>query len=151
MLRTIAAGLLVIGLSGCGGDKPIPPEKSVGVTGTVTMDGKPLEKATVRFVPQAESGQGFGGSGLTDSAGKYELRSMAAEEEAVIGTPPGKYKVVISKMVKPDGTVADMMEPPMMSAARETIPLKYSDYSSTMLKEDVSSTGGTYNFDLKSK
>lgn len=150
MLRAIAAGIVLLGLSGCGGDKPIPPEKSVTVSGTVTMDGKPLDRATVRFIPQAEAGQGFGGSGLTDSAGKYELRSMAGEE-AVAGTPPGKYKVIITKLVKPDGSVADMMEPPMMSAAREIIPLKYSDYSSTMLKEDVSSSGGTYNYDLKSK
>lgn len=114
------------------------------------MDGKPLERATVRFVPLSGTEQGFGGSGLTDSAGKYELQSLVGEE-AVVGTPPGKYKVVISKMIKPDGTVADMSEPPIMSAARESIPLTYSDFASTRLSETVASSGGTYNFDLKSK
>jgi hypothetical protein len=60
-------------------------------------------------------------------------------------------QVVINKLVKPDGTVADVSEPPMMSAARETIPLQYSGFAVSKLTETVSTSGGTYNFDLKSK
>jgi hypothetical protein len=113
------------------------------------MDGKPLEKANVRFVPTSETEQGYGGSGITDSAGKYELSSLVGEK-AVVGTPPGKYRVIISKLIKPDGTVPDPMEPPIMSGASQTIPLQYSDFHQSKLDATVATSGGTFNFDLKS-
>ncbi len=149
VLKTIAFSLAVFCIAGCG-KGVVPPDPSVVVTGVVTMDGKPLPKATVRFVPEDGAKQGFGGSGVTDSAGKYELRSLVGEESAV-GTPAGKYKIIITKMIKPDGSVADMMEPPMMSAARESIPLRYSDTASSVLSETVSSSGGTFDFELTSE
>ena len=148
VLKAIAFGLAVFCIAGCG-KGVVSPDPGVVVTGMVTMDGKPLPKATVRFVPESTK-QGFGGSGVTDSAGKYELLSLVGEEAAV-GTPPGKYKVIITKMIKPDGSVADMMEPPMMSAARESFPLQYSDTASSILNETVSSSGGTFNFELTSE
>jgi hypothetical protein len=142
-------GMVCLFFAGCGETKP-DPDPSVVVSGIVTMDGKPLDRAMVMFIPMEGAKQGNGGSGLTDSSGKYELSSQVAEK-TVVGTPPGKYKVVISKMIKPDGTVADASEPPMMSAARESIPLQYSGFASSKLTETVSTSGGTYNFDLKSK
>lgn len=150
VLKVIGFGLAVFCIAGCGAKGVVPPDPSVVVTGVVTMDGEPLAKATVRFVPKEGAKQGYGGSGVTDSAGKYELRSLVGQEAAV-GTPPGKYTVIITKMIKPDGSVADMMEPPMMSAARESIPLKYSDTASSILSETVSSSGGTFNFELTSE
>lgn len=148
MLKAIGFSLAVFCIAGCG-KGVVQPDPSVVVTGVVTMDGKPLAKATVRFVPEDGAKQGFGGAGITDSAGKYELRSLVGEDAAV-GTPPGKYKVIITKMVKPDGSVADMMEPPMMSGARESIPLRYSDTASSSLTETVASSGGTFDFELTS-
>ena len=150
VLRIIAACLLSVCIPGCKGDAKPTPDASVIVTGIVTMDAKPLDKAMVTFVPVDGAKQGNGGSGFTDSAGKYELSSQVGEK-AIPGTPPGKYKVLISRMVRPDGTVADAMEPPMMTAAREMIPLQYSDYSGSTLTANVSTSGGTYNFEIKSK
>ena len=150
VLKVIGLSLAVFCNAGCGPQGAVPPDASVVVTGVVTMDGEPLAKATVRFVPKEGAKQGFGGSGVTDSAGKYELRSLVGEEAAV-GTPPGKYTIIITKMVKPDGSVADMMEPPMMSAAKESIPLRYSDTASSILNENVSSSGGTFDFSLTSE
>jgi hypothetical protein len=131
---------------------PIPKD-FVPVTGVVTMDGKPLDFARVAFVP-GEGGnvQGFGGTGSTDSTGKYELRSLAGNE-MVVGAPPGTYKVTITRLVKPDGTVMnpESMEPPMNSGAKSSIPMEYAATSSTPLSVTVSSSGGTYNFDLKNQ
>ncbi len=137
-------------LAGCGAEAKPDPDPSVVVSGVVTMDGKPLDRAMVSFIPMGGATQGNGGSGLTDSTGKYELSSQVGDA-VVVGTPPGKYKVLISKMIKPDGSVADPKEPPMMSAARESVPLKYSDFATGTLSETVSTSGGTYNFDLKGK
>ncbi|MDA1229378.1 MAG: hypothetical protein O2856_01265, partial [Planctomycetota bacterium] len=79
MLKAIGFSLAVLYIAGCGSNGVQPPDPSVVVTGVVTMDGEPLAKATVRFVPTEGQKQGFGGSGATDSAGKYELRSLVGE------------------------------------------------------------------------
>lgn len=135
---------------GSGGPQKVIPEKAVPVTGTVTLDGKPLDNARVTFYPSS-SAQGDGSSGTTDSAGKYELQSVFGSE-VVVGAAPGKYKVVISRMVRPDGSPMppDSQEPPIMSGAREGIALKYSGFSTTELSANVASSGGTFDFALKS-
>lgn len=153
MNRCCAVLFLCACLTGCSSDTSMPAPKSVvPVSGVVTMDGKPLDFARVTFVPQGGSEQSYGASGSTDSAGKYEMMSLVGNE-GIVGAPPGPYKVTITRMVKPDGTVVspDKMEPPMMSAARMSLPMQYGSTDTTPLEVTVSTTGGTYNFDLKSK
>lgn len=77
--------VLVLGLSGilgCG-EKAATGPVTAAVSGTVTLQGKPLAGATVTFVSEK-----FIGSGKTNAEGKYEL---------VQGAVPGKNKVTISK------------------------------------------------------
>ena len=154
-LRILAPVLSLFSLCllGCpqSGPQKVIPTSAVPVTGIVTLDGKPLANAKITFVP-TESSQGSGASGSTDSAGKYELRSLFGNK-SVVGCPTGNYKVVVSLMVKPDGSPmpADSQEPPMMSGARESLPLKYADFVSTQLTASVASSGSTFNFDLKSE
>lgn len=139
-------------LPGCSENTSMPAPKSVvPTTGVVTMDGKPLDFARVTFVPQGGSEQSYGASGSTDSAGKYEMTSLVGNE-GIVGAPPGLYKVTIIRMVKADGTVVspDKMEPPMLSGARMSLPMQYGSTDATPLEVTVSTTGGTYNFDLKS-
>jgi hypothetical protein len=38
-------------LAGCGGPEPDPRGQRVGVQGNVTLDGKPLSRATILFLP----------------------------------------------------------------------------------------------------
>lgn len=139
-------------LAGCSsaGPSKVVPDKSVPVTGVVNLDGKPLGNARVTFYPQeVEQGSGVA-SGFTDSAGKYELQSLFGDKK-VIGAAPGKYKVTISVMVRPDGSPLppDSQEPPINSGARESIAIEHSAFDRTELSASVSSTGGTYNFDVK--
>jgi len=144
--------LVSLVLVGCGqsGPQKVIPTSAVPVTGIVTLDGKPLASAKITFVP-TDNSQGSGAAGATDPAGKYELRALFGNK-SVVGAPPGNYKVVVSLMVKPDGSPmpADSQEPPMMSGARESLPLKYADFVSTPLLPSVASSGSTFNFDLKS-
>jgi hypothetical protein len=72
------------------------------VTGTVTLDGQPLEGASVVFVPAAFDAQAAGGSGdagiqqangQTDASGKFTVSCVAGE-----GAMPGTYKVAVSKL-----------------------------------------------------
>ncbi len=152
-VRFFSLSVILIGLAaGCGGGiEKAPVAGGVPVTGTVTLDGKPVGGCRIIYFPTLSS-QGDGASGTTDSAGKYELTSLLGNETAV-GAPPGSYKVVISRMLRPDGSALppDSQEPPMMSGARESIPIKYSDFNATQLSATVASSGGTFDFEIKSK
>jgi len=61
------------------------------VQGTVTLDGQPLEGATVTFVPAT----GRASSGLTDAAGYYTLHYT----KTIAGATIGQHRVMIQKMV----------------------------------------------------
>ncbi len=73
-------------LSGCGGSKLVPVE------GVVNLDGKPLEGATVVFLPDGVPGRPA--QGLTAGNGRFRL-STASEP----GAAPGDYKVLVTKTV----------------------------------------------------
>ena len=102
--------LIVLGLIvGCGGGADIG-----AVTGTVTMDGQPLEGASVVFVP-AVGGRPAGA--MTDAEGKFELNFSGGRK----GTLPGKNKVMISTAADPSETEDGTPIP----AKKETVPSKY--------------------------
>ena len=150
-LQCLFVLLLVLPVAvGCNsGPKKVIPDKAVNVTGTIKLDGKPLGNARVTFYPQqAAQGEGVA-SGTTDSTGKYELSSLFGDK-VVIGAAPGKYKVTVSQQVKPDGSILppDSQEPPIMTGARESIAIKHSAFDLTELTANVSSTGGTFDFDV---
>ena len=98
MRNTLSSGLciaalsFVIALSGCGGSGGGGP-KTERVSGIVTLQGKPLDGATVYFMTDK-----FSGFGKTNADGKYEL---------VQGAVAGQNKVYISKRKLPEGVNLD--------------------------------------------
>src|SRR5207237_104789 len=72
---------LLLSIAGCGGDSL----DRQAVSGTVTLNGSPLEKGNVSFQP-IEKGVGSGGKIVS---GKY---SIARKD----GPATGKYRVIIS-------------------------------------------------------
>src|SRR5262245_34491084 len=97
MRRFLLLSLLLV----VGGCKDSDTGDLVPVTGTVTLDGKDLANAVLRFEPTGET-KGQGGIGVTDASGKFAIKGRNGKE----GVPPGTYKVVISKLVMPDGSDA---------------------------------------------
>ena len=81
-------GVLVA--AGCSSNSVVYPEVA-DVVGVVTLDGQPLEAATITFVPEA----GRSSSGVTDSSGKYSLHYTGTIRGAMLGT----HRVMIKKMV----------------------------------------------------
>lgn len=74
------------------------------VTGTVHLDGKPLEGAMITFYPQIPAGadameKGGASAGLTDADGKYEL----IYNRDVKGAEVGKHLVYIETAVEGSG------------------------------------------------
>lgn len=91
-LLAIAASAVLV--SGCA--KDTGHRKTTGV---VTVDGAPIEGATIVFIPNVQGGES--GSAITDAQGAYSAVSGSVGE----GLLPGEYKVTISKretVVDPD-------------------------------------------------
>ncbi len=79
----VVAGILLVACSGCG-------SRMVKVEGRVTLDGKPLNWATVAFIPI--EGRGPSGNGLSDSEGHFRLTTFTTGD----GVPVGDYKVMVT-------------------------------------------------------
>src|SRR5688572_19493772 len=62
------------------------------VSGKVTLDGKPIGKLIVTFMPADEGTQMPPSNGTTDSEGRYTLRTSSGQ----IGAVPGLHNVMIA-------------------------------------------------------
>lgn len=123
--------IMLIGSAvGCGGNS-----KLGRVTGTVHMDGKPLQGATITFYPTSGGGYESGGAahGVTDEQGKYELRYSRQD----MGAEIGMHKVVIT--TAEDGGGGDYGP-----GKKETVPKKYNE--ATELTADVKSGSNVFDF-----
>jgi hypothetical protein len=145
---TVAAALL-LSLVGCNSSVDGPP--LVPAEGVVTLDDKPLASANVMLQPQGET-RGQAVYGKTDSVGKFAAASPDGKQK---GAAVGSYRVVISKLVKPDGTdfIPDPNSGPEDTGGfRQLLPSAYSDETKTTLTAEVPN-GGTKSlqFNLKSK
>jgi hypothetical protein len=114
--------VLVMSIAGCGKTGPeIAP-----VTGRITLDGQPLEKADIVFQPDGSKPPS---SDRADADGRYQL----AYKRGVMGGSVGANTVRIT--ISPD-VVAN---PP-------TIPARYNTDSE--LTKEVKSGQNEFNFDL---
>ncbi|MFO0863632.1 MAG: hypothetical protein U0744_03050 [Gemmataceae bacterium] len=116
--------LLVVGCSS--GDGIVP------VSGSIEMDGAPLEAATVTFIPM-DGVKGGGGVGGTDAAGKFVLMNPQGKS----GAFPGKYKVVVSKTSLTKKLVEGVTPTVVDGDMKEQIPAKYSNREKTELVETI--------------
>ncbi|MHC5537117.1 carboxypeptidase-like regulatory domain-containing protein [Singulisphaera rosea] len=131
--------------SGCGDGITLVP-----AAGTVTLDGKPLEGATLSFVPAMGNSVSTAGTDVTGPEGNF---SMTYNGRA--GLSPGKYKVMLSKTEEieskakkvPDVFAKASFEKKLMGMVKETIPPQ------KLEKEIDVPAGGAKDFalDFKSK
>ena len=134
LLRAAAGVATALLFLGCGpSDRP-----PIGtVTGTVTLDGKPLPGATVTYFPE----KGRMASGTTDESGRYEVMYLPDTP----GTVTGKNSVSI--------TLGDGEAPPVPEggkpAPRSSIPARYN--TDTELTADVQPGENTFDFKLESR
>jgi hypothetical protein len=143
-LYTAPLGLILLAFFGCSeatsGPALVPAE------GVVTLDGKPLAGVQVMFDPQGET-RGQRTYGKTDAEGKFAIAPPAGRK----GTPAGEYRVVMSKLVKPDGSdfIPDPKSGPEDTGGfRELLPPAYSDPAQTQLRAEIPA-GGTKSLEFK--
>ena len=134
-------------LGGCGKTSDTP--QVVPVNGTVTLDGKALADATVRFIPVDPKANG--GAGKTDAEGKYSIAHATN-----LGVVPGSYKVVIEQYKSRDGKTykieegMDIEQLKMQNLVQQALLPRYSDFSKTELTAEVSAgQPNVIGFDLK--
>lgn len=137
-------GIAVLAGSGCR-DPNLPV--LYPVSGTVTLDGKPLSNAGVMFLPRGNT-RGNACVGMTDENGKYILTS---ERDGGAGAPEGEFDVTISKMKDPPAGASPDQPAPAETGLEETLSPKYWDSAQTILTAQVPKGGTTINFELKSK
>ena len=132
-------------LCGCSGSA------ATKVTGSVTLDGKPLADAQVYFSPKEDLKQ-QGGVGLTGPDGKFEVMPDPRTKEML---KPGKYVALISKKVLRDGTLPQGEELGQAEAAgklHSAVPEKYGDPQQSPFTVDIQPGGNALPpFELKSK
>jgi len=147
--------LVVFSFTGCGGPKYPPTFKT---TGTVTLDGKPIEGATVSFYPD---GTNKPANGETDSSGQYLMSSFNKNDGATVGA----FRVTVQKQPKveyestPEGTPYDpsmeSSEPQSlkdMGQSENSLPKMYADPETSGLTATVvKGDSNVVNFELSSK
>lgn len=83
IIVSLTASLFAVG---CGGDLKVAP-----VSGTVTLDGSPLERASVLFEPD----KGRPSFGVTDGQGRYTLNYSMNERGAEVGACTVKISTAV--------------------------------------------------------
>jgi hypothetical protein len=133
--------VVVVFSIGCGESSSLLP-----ATGTVTYQGKPVENATVTFVPE----KGDMSTGTTDVSGKFEMKTKGKP-----GANAGKNTVYIAKQdlkgVSTTMTPEDMMKMASKGASftpKSLLPAKYNDPKNVVLTADVQSGKSTFDFAL---
>jgi hypothetical protein len=136
LLFTILAAASVMTSVGCG--KQDGPELAV-VAGKITLDGEPLPRVNLRFVPEGPGGSpSFGG---TNASGQYKLLFNANRHGAMLG----KHRVEI----EPASPETDDNGKPLPTAKVVKIPKKYTQPG--VLAAEVKGGKNTVNFELVSK
>jgi hypothetical protein len=147
---------------GCSSESANP--KTFPATGKVTLNGSPLEGATVNFYPMEGKGSSIG---TTDAEGNYSLTTFRSNDGAL----PGQYKVTITKYTSPPkaasapetgslasgeldvATYAPPSDNPVATATNtgpeNLVPAKYANADSSGLRGMVDASNGVNNFDLK--
>jgi hypothetical protein len=153
--KPVLSILVIVGIALTGCSNSSRP-RTYPVTGTVTMQGKPVANAVITFVPTGTDGEAA--SAITDSEGKYALTTWEAGD----GARPGEYRVKVSKQeetaVDPSKMVRNVPleedqkyventkpRPP----AKILVPSKYLDESTSGLSYTVPQSSSTFDIEIK--
>lgn len=117
-MRTLFLPGLLIGLTGCGGDKGQPAFSELNpVTGVVKRNGQPVKGGKITFTMDSDK-QEFGVNAVVGADGTYTLttyRLTDSSGERKPGAPAGSYKVSYVPDIT-DQTTGGSMDPIRLTA-----------------------------------
>ena len=154
-MRFVSCVCLFVFLVGCSGSetKEVEDIELYKVTGTITVNGEPVGGVSVGFQPErsgdeATEGIKGGGGGSTNEKGEFSIVYRDGRE----GLPPGKYYVLLSRLVTPDGSP---IPPNVMAADVDAVnqfPEKLNSVDGTTFFADVAAgDNAPLSFDVKVK
>jgi hypothetical protein len=139
----LAAALLALAAAGCSSDSSeVDTLPRVAVSGTITLDGKPLPEGKLQFQPDA-SGSGIIAVGEIKD-GKFSI-------DRISGPVPGKYRIMVSS--RPVFKIKAGENPgggPPVSGP-ETIPKSYIVKTSPLLADVTTDSPQSFEFSMDSK
>lgn len=117
-------------------------ERKYTVSGTVTLNNEPVAEAAVTFLP---AGGGPPEVAKTDATGRFTISAV-----------PGRYKVTIAKYVSEEQPAAagggeyQEVSPDVTPApARNVLPAKYADPSTSGFEVEVKAGENNFTFNLE--
>lgn len=129
---------LCLSILGCGDAGSDQPELGL-VKGVVSIDGEPLDGASITFYPDS----GRQATATTDADGNYELIYIRTTK----GCKLGHNKVVISTLTEAEDAAEEGDDAKIeVKRVAEKIPRKYN--SRTKLEADVKPGDNTFDFKL---
>ena len=131
--------LVAVSLSGC--SKPVPTFAKV--EGTIRVNGKPVDKLFIRFMPNPTKGNDWpiNAQSETDAEGHYSLTYFYDGKQGD-GAPVGWHLVLIEDM-----TLANVPQGAPMPPER--IPLTYANPTTSTLNEEVKPEDQVIDFDIE--
>ncbi|MCS6864708.1 MAG: carboxypeptidase-like regulatory domain-containing protein [Gemmataceae bacterium] len=135
--------LLVV--AGCGGNHG--PE--LPVSGSVTLDDKPVADALVRFFPDKDTDPTSSGHGRTGTDGKFIVTSGTGKK----GLAPGRYKVTVNKAVNVQAGDSEQGAGAIVEGLdiKDDFPPYYSNPAQTVLAYTITGDGKPIEIKLESK
>jgi hypothetical protein len=137
-------GLAPLLLLGCASE----PYQVTPVSGKVTLDGKPLSKASVTFVPMASAenqAPGPTAQAITDADGRFQLSIDANTPGAVVG----KSRIYITTLLS-DPAMDDRDAGGPIRNVRDKVPERYNQKTDLVFEVPADGTDQA-NFDLRSR
>jgi hypothetical protein len=102
----------------------------VNVTGTVTLNGTPVEGASITFQPQENSENALASQAMTDADGRFRLTTHIGGGRFKDGVAPGKYAVSVTKL--DTAAISSTLAPP-----KNVLPKKYGSAAISGLTAEV--------------
>lgn len=140
-LFTAVIAVTTLVVMGCG---PTAPQV-VEVTGTVTLDGKPLDRIQVEFWPEVSGPTSYG---LTDDQGRFTL---ASQDGAKKGAVVGKHKVILqdTSIIVDRRMGREVENVDVTQGKKPRILEEYANPISSTLSAEISPDKRNVDFDVK--
>jgi hypothetical protein len=143
-LVLVASAAVAAFLPGCG---KVPPPPIVEAEGVIRLDGKPLNKVEVRFIPLIDYGPEYIATGVTDESGHFKLTCKGQP-----GACACENRVLVMEAELPDRLKSENAQGELAKYLRSLggrpLPLKYANLAESSLTANVKPDQKEYPFEL---
>jgi len=135
--------IFVLLITGCGSDGP----ELIPVSGTVTLNGTPIDEVVVTFVPKQA---GKPAMGLTDEQGRFSLSTTEVDDGAAVGSYYATVTSIDQGATRPDAQgLSTGLE--IHPRQKSIIPERYTLFRSSGLSYEVQASMEPISIKLTSK